>query len=298
MQRKLTCEQDGYFEEQTIPFSQISNCAIDDENLSLKAIGLYSRIQRYITIPGFRLRKSHLLNKSKEGLRAFNSGWEELKNAGYLKQKRIRTENGFTYTYRLLNEPDFETPSTVNVRMDGTIVENYDDNQTTFDDFNNYENKESNNAQGETKVCLDIEVEDDDNDKRTDAQIETITNKIKRQIDYEKYKAEDNPYIDNLLNLMLEVATTKRPSIKVGSEKLSTSDLQKQCSQIDRLCIDDILQSLKDYEKPIRNPRAFLLKMLYNAPKTSYTRVYKQTGVKPSDTGYSKKPDNKFDFSP
>lgn len=293
----MSVSQDGKFKKK-IPFASVSIVALRDKNLSTQAKGLYSIIQSFITIEDFTLYKSFLLEQSTNGLRSFNTTWNELKEKGYLKQYRIRTEKGFRYEYELLDEPNLNTPSTVNVRMDGTIVENYDDNQTTFDDFNNYEDKESNNAQGGTKVCLDIEVEDDDNDKSTDAQIETITNKIKRQIDYEKYKAEDNPYIDNLLNLMLEVATTKRPSIKVGSEKLSTSDLQKQCSQIDRLCIDDILQSLKDYEKPIRNPRAFLLKMLYNAPKTSYTRVYKQTGIKPSDSGYSKKPDNKSDFSP
>lgn len=279
MQTKSGCTQDGYFEEQNIPFSQISNYAIDDENLSSKAMGLYARIQRYITIPGFKVRKSFLLNKYKEGLRAFNSAWEELKTLGYLKQKRIRTENGFIYTYRLLMQPDLETPATVNVRMDGSIVENYDENQTTFDDL---EKQQVDKKQNKNNVCLDIEVEDDSNEI-TDTEIDITTQKIKKQIDYEKYKSEDNPHIDNLLNLMIEVATTKSSSVKVGKEKLSTADVQQQCSKIDRLCIDDILKSLKTYDKPIKNPRAFLLKMLYNAPKTAYTRRFNEDRITPNN---------------
>lgn len=278
MQTKSGCAQDGYFEEQTIPFSQISNYAIDDENLSSKAMGLYVRIQRYVTIPGFKLRKSFLLNKYKEGLRAFNSAWEELKALGYLKQKRIRTESGFIYTYRLLMQPDLETPAMVNVRMDGTIVENHNENQTTFDDMesSNNDKKEKNN------INLDIEVEDDENTEITDTEINITIHKIKKQIDYEKYKKEDDPHIDNLLNLMVEVATTKSPSIKIGKEKLSTADVQKQCSKIDKLCIADILKSLKTYGKPINNPRAFLLKMLYNAPKTAYTRQFNEEKLTPN----------------
>lgn len=280
MQTKLTCAQDGYFEEQTIPFSQISNYAIDDENLSSKAMGLYVRIQRYNTIPGFKLRKSFLLNKYKEGLRAFNSAWEELKALGYLKQRRIRTENGFIYVYRLLMQPDLDTPATVNVRMDGTISEDYSDDQTTFDDI---ENKKHSEKDIKNKVCLDIEVVDDNNEI-TDTEINIITHKIKKQIDYEKYKSEDNPHIDNILNLMLEIATTKNSSIKVGKEKLAASDIKKQCSKIDQLCIDDILNSLKKYEKPIKNPRAFLLKSLYNAPKTAYTRKFSEDKQIPKPT--------------
>lgn len=272
----IKCTQDGYFEKK-ISFANVSNIALRDNNLSIKAKGLYSIIQSYITLDNFILYKSFLIGLSTDGLRSFNTAWNELKDNGYLKQKRIRTEEGFKYRYELLDKPDLETPSTVNIRMDGTIVENYDDNQTTFEDI---EEQEKSKKQSTEKVCLDIDVElEDDNNEITNAEIDITTQKIKRQIDYEKYKCEDNPYIDNLLNLMVEVATTKNPSIKVGNEKLSTSDLRKQCNQIDRLCIDDILQSLKTYEKPIKNPRAFLLKVLYNAPKTAYTRQFNQNNT-------------------
>lgn len=274
----MSVSQDGKFKKK-ISFATVSNVALRDKNLSIKAKGLYSIIQSYITLDNFTLYKSFLIEQSIDGIRSFNSGWDELKESGYIKQKRIRVENGFTYEYELLDEPDLETPATVNVRMDGSIVENYDENQTTFDDL---EKQQVDKKQNKNNVCLDIEVEDDSNEI-TDTEIDITTQKIKKQIDYEKYKSEDNPHIDNLLNLMIEVATTKSSSVKVGKEKLSTADVQQQCSKIDRLCIDDILKSLKTYDKPIKNPRAFLLKMLYNAPKTAYTRRFNEDRITPNN---------------
>lgn len=274
----MSVSQDGKFKKK-ISFATVSNVALRDKNLSIKAKGLYAIIQSYITLDNFTLYKSFLIEQSIDGIRSFNSGWDELKESGYIKQKRIRVENGFTYEYELLDEPDLETPATVNVRMDGSIVENYDENQTTFDDL---EKQQVDKKQNKNNVCLDIEVEDDSNEI-TDTEIDITTQKIKKQIDYEKYKSEDNPHIDNLLNLMIEVATTKSSSVKVGKEKLSTADVQQQCSKIDRLCIDDILKSLKTYDKPIKNPRAFLLKMLYNAPKTAYTRRFNEDRITPNN---------------
>ena len=273
----MPVSQDGKFKKK-ISFATVSNVALRDKNLSIKAKGLYSVIQSYITLDNFTLYKSFLIEQSIDGIRSFNSGWDELKESGYIKQKRIRVENGFTYEYELLDEPDLETPATVNVRMDGSIVENYDENQTTFDDL---EKQQVDKKQNTNNVRLDFEVEDDSNEI-TDTEIDITTQKIKKQIDYEKYKSEDNPHIDNLLNLMIEVATTKSSSVKVGKEKLSTADVQQQCSKIDRLCIDDILKSLKTYDKPIKNPRAFLLKMLYNAPKTAYTRRFNEDRITPN----------------
>ena len=47
----------GTFRKKKIYFSQVSNEALRDENLSLKAKGLYALIQSYITIENFILYK-------------------------------------------------------------------------------------------------------------------------------------------------------------------------------------------------------------------------------------------------
>ncbi len=94
----------GKFRGKKTFFSQVSNSALRDPNLSLKAKGLYALIQSYITIEGFALYKSHLIKQSADGIKSFESTWAELKQKGYLIQYKTRGENGsFCYEYDLLD---------------------------------------------------------------------------------------------------------------------------------------------------------------------------------------------------
>lgn len=94
----------GSFRQKKVYFSQVSNSALRDNKLSLKAKGLYSLIQSYITIEGFILYKATLKKDCNEGETAFESAWSELKRAGYLVQYKHQTSNGvFIYEYELLD---------------------------------------------------------------------------------------------------------------------------------------------------------------------------------------------------
>lgn len=108
----------GAFKHKRIYFSQVSNTALRDTNMSLKAKGLYSLIQSYITIEDFTLYKTTLQKMCKEGRDGFNSAWNELKKCGYLVQYKYKDKSGaFYYEYELLDaplpekSPDTEIPS-------------------------------------------------------------------------------------------------------------------------------------------------------------------------------------------
>ena len=101
--------ESGRFRKKKINFSMVSNTIIRNENISLKAKGLYALIQSYITIDDFVLYKSFLESKCNEGSRAFDGAWKELKEAGYLKQYKMRQGGKtFYYEYELLDEPEIE----------------------------------------------------------------------------------------------------------------------------------------------------------------------------------------------
>ena len=103
----------GKFRSKKTYFTQVSNNALRNQNLSLKAKGLYALINSYITIEGFTLYKSMLIKQSKDGKSAFESTWKELKEAGYLVQYKLKDENGkFYYEYELLDEPTSDLPHT------------------------------------------------------------------------------------------------------------------------------------------------------------------------------------------
>ncbi len=98
----------GYFKKRDRGFTITLNKVLQDKNLSMSAIGLYSRINCYISIPNFEVSKSFISNSCKEGKKAFDSAWKELKNAGYLIQEfrpDKRKKGQFVVTYELLEEP-------------------------------------------------------------------------------------------------------------------------------------------------------------------------------------------------
>lgn len=88
-------------------FTAVSNKILYDENVSLKAKGLYALIQHFLSIPDFVLYKGTLMKHFSDGETSFRSAWKELKDAGYLTQKKVREEGGtFVYEYELLDTPD------------------------------------------------------------------------------------------------------------------------------------------------------------------------------------------------
>lgn len=95
----------GAFRKKKVYFSQVSNSALRDEKLSLKAKGLYALIQSYITLEDFTLYKSTLKQQCLDKEKSFENTWKELKEAGYLIQYRLQGDKGFFYyEYELLDE--------------------------------------------------------------------------------------------------------------------------------------------------------------------------------------------------
>jgi len=110
-------DESGKFRRKKKNFSSVPNSVARDKNLSCKAKGLYLMIESYINIPNYELHKWYLISQCKEGQKAFNSMWKELKDAGYLKVYRVPSgENGkFVYEYELLEKADKATPALINL---------------------------------------------------------------------------------------------------------------------------------------------------------------------------------------
>ena len=76
-------------------FAYVSNDVLKNEKLSLEAKGLYSYIQTYIQIPDIEVSKKFLLeNCISNDKEIFNKAWNELKEAGFIKEYQILKENG------------------------------------------------------------------------------------------------------------------------------------------------------------------------------------------------------------
>jgi len=115
-------------------FTMVTNKIFSDGILSAQGIALYMLIAQKITLPEFILYKTTLRRTLKKpsgapmGKRAFQTVWDELKNAGYLKQYRIRTSGGFLYQYELLEEPSHARTNLINVKLCEELVEDENGN--------------------------------------------------------------------------------------------------------------------------------------------------------------------------
>lgn len=125
----------GSFKPKKVYFSQVSNHALRDKELTLQAKGLYSLIQSYITIENFVLYKDMLIRQSNVGKHAFNTSWKELKDKGYLLQERHSDGGGkFYYVYELVDKPLKNTevsPCTDFPCMDEPCTDNWGDSNNT-----------------------------------------------------------------------------------------------------------------------------------------------------------------------
>lgn len=116
--------QNGVFRPRRNNFAQVSNSALQDSDLSLKAKGLYAVIESYIGKPNFKLYKRTLKQLCKEGTKAFDTTWKELKDTGYLKVYRMPSGKNdcFQYEYELLFEADTSTPALINLNKKGEVI--------------------------------------------------------------------------------------------------------------------------------------------------------------------------------
>lgn len=96
--------ENGIFKKK-IGFTQAGNTLTRDKGLSLRAKGLYLLIMSYITFENISLTKSFIFSRCTEREKAFESIWNELKAAGYLKVYLQPSSKGWQVEYELLDEP-------------------------------------------------------------------------------------------------------------------------------------------------------------------------------------------------
>jgi hypothetical protein len=262
----------GKFRKKQINFSIVSNNIIRDETISLKAKGLYALIQSYITMDNFTLYKGFLMNKCKEGERAFDAAWKELKDNGYLIQYKMREgAKSFYYEYELLDEPiqpiqqgqQFQQQQSDSLEMSDSLhpqnvplqnvgVENVDLQNVQGTKRRQYNNTIQNNTIQSNIVSNHISSDD-----------------VKKQIDYDNFDTNDKRQVDNFVLIIAEIYNMDdSESIRVNSNQISVRAVKQRFKQISHEHIQYILLVMKDFTGHIDNIRQYIITTLYNAPAT------------------------------
>lgn len=99
---------------------------------------------------------------------------------------------------------------------------------------------------------------------------------IKYQIDYDNLIVQQNSnkaQIEELLELILEVAMCQNEYMKIGGDMLLTVLVQRRFAMIDISCIEQILLNLSLVKHRIFNHKSYLLQCLYNSPTTKENQI-------------------------
>lgn len=89
---------------------------------------------------------------------------------------------------------------------------------------------------------------------------------IRENIEYDYF--EDKKAVNELVDIMLDVVCSNKPTIRVNGEELPQKVVKSRFLKLDSGHIEYVLTALKKNTSDVRNIRAYLMTALYNAPST------------------------------
>ena len=255
----------GAFRKKKTSFVQVSNVALRDETLSLKAKGLLALIESYLSLDNFVLYKQFLINKSKDGETAFRSAWKELKDKGYLIQYKLQNEETkqFYYEYEVCDNPHVGNPPVANKPIvpcdeepyvENPLVESPNSSFSTSSISTNRETNLYNNNINNNTINNNI----------------LYINTIQTNIDYDPafVNSPDKELVDNIVDIMVDVLVNNYESIKINNGEIQIEYLRELLLKVNMNHILYTINIINNYHGKIINIRNFILSVLYNSVQT------------------------------
>ena len=269
--------------ERTRDYTVMCNCHLRDQNLSLKAKGLLSMM---LSLPDdWNFTAKGLAAICREGVDAIGSGLKELEKTGYIVRRVIRGEHGrITDTEYIIYErpqvvelpeeessaPDTEEPEPASPQPENpdTVVPDTDTPGT--------ENPRELNKDIQRKDRLNTDRPIPSFPPHTPVaegrtEVSEKRREIREQIEYGLIvTASNQEQVDEFVEIMLEVALCRSPTIKIGREAEYPSALvQERFEQITSAHIEKVLDGIRENTTRVWNTRAYLLAALFNAPSST-----------------------------
>ncbi len=270
--------------EKTKDYTVMANHHLRNKSLSLKAKGLLSLM---LSLPeDWDYTTKGLSTICKDGVDSICSTVKELEKAGYVKRRRIRDAHGrlteVEYTILEQPEPPEDPPKRENPVLDNPVLGNpvLDFPEQGFP--KQAKPEQENPAQLNTKKS-------NTNQSNTDLSnthsffpsgpapaAEGMTDgcsereKIKDQIDYDILcNPANQAQLNELVEIMLEVAMNRSPTIKLGRDaEYPTGFVQQRFEQITSMHVEKVLDGIRENTTRVWNTRAYLLAALFNSVST------------------------------
>lgn len=234
-------------------YTVMSNYHLHDKRLSLKAVGLLSKMLSFND--GWNFSTKGLSSICKEGPDAILSALRELEEVGYLVRQRSRDSMGrmSTTVFEIYEQPQRENPDAENPHMD----------------YPDMGKPRLENPHGENPAQI--------NTNKVITK-EAITNPINYQsinldgpdgIDRMDERARyDLERVNEMLDIMLDAICSTSPTIRINGEDMPQQVVKSRFLKLNSSHIEYVLQAMNDCPSNIRNIRAYLLTTLYNSVAT------------------------------
>lgn len=250
-------------------YTVMANFHLRDKNLSLKAVGLLSKMLSFND--GWQFSTRGLSAICKEGPDAILSALRELENYGYLVRHQARDEKGrmSSMVFEIYEKPqevlpEAGNPYTENPDADNPVTEKpYTGNpaqrntdqvitEKTNTSLNNYQ---STNLDGMDRM--------DERESYRELLWENL------ELDILAHDTRlDMDRVNELLEIMLDAVCSTSPTIRINGEDMPQQVVKSRFLKLNSSHIEYVLQAMNENPSAIRNIRAYLLTALYNAPLT------------------------------
>ena len=258
-------------------YTVMSNYHLRDTNMSLKAIGLLSKMLSLADEWDYTTRG--LAAICKEGVDAIGAALKELEKCGYLVRRQLRDSHGrivdteytiFEYPHTTspdtaspdtenpdMDKPDTEKPAELNIEKSNTQEQNIYGSSTDSIPFRDC-----------TADCLP---ERKGRDAMSLTEIEGYRELIQENIGYEYLCQQYETYredLDEIVELIVETVCAKRKTTRIAGSDFPHEIVRSRFLKLDNSHIEFVMDCLQKNTTEIRNMKQYLLTVLFNAPTT------------------------------
>ena len=279
-----------YRVERTRDYTVMSNFHLKDTDLSLKAKGLLSMFLSFPDDWNYSTRGLAVI--CKEGVEAIGNTIKELEKAGYIVRRQLRGANGrITDTEYIIYEqpqepeqtaPDTDAPDTTppdtaspypgNPDVAGPDMAEPPTENPAQLNINQSITQKSNTQRSNIHSFPPPTPSQQPPAQPVEGMKEIFERRddIKAQIEYDLIATAFNrAQLDEFVEIMLEVALARTPTMKIGRDaEYPTAFVQQRFEQLTSAHIEKVLDGIQENTTRVRNTRAYLLASLFNAPST------------------------------
>ena len=258
-----------YRVNKTRGYTVMANFHLRDKNLSLKAVGLLSKMLSFND--GWKFSTRGLAAICKEGPDAILTALRELEKNGYLVRHQERNANGRmgSMVFEIYEEPqevlpDTEKPHTENPDTVNPVTEQPHTEKSA------QRNTEQVITQGENTNLSNyqsINLDGMDGMDTRSRYEELIRDNLELDILAQSSRL-DMDRINEMVEIMLDVVCSTKPTIRINGEDMPQQVVKSRFLKLNSSHIEYILDAMRDCPSDIRNIRAYMLTVLYNASLT------------------------------